>query len=543
MASILASLSEDQIRATEDKLVALISELYPLIDLSPGTVLRDLLIRPAAVLSTNTDLTIEQFRKSLSLLEIEANPDNFTDEDVNRILSNFLLVRDTGSKASGQITVVVSESILTTIASDTIFTSITGEQFTTVQAFNGVTSSALIATTADRLLVQRADGNYAFTIDVVALNEGVDGQVRKSIRFSAEPEPPNVVDIFAAADFTGGKSSETNSELIGKLTTGITINALSGRSNIDALLRKNFDSIIDVSVIGFGDSEMSRDKNNLFGLSTGGKVDIYVRTSILPVRKIVTKPAILRDSEKQYWTINFGRDEFPAMYTILGIRPNSEVESIGNLEIVKHERGLDFTDIDFVPALARPSDGFFSSFQTNSVTFYDPASNVLGSNIVNYEVEIAYLPEIDAIQEFVSDRKNRNPQADYLVRATIPCFLAADMTIYKHPLDEDIDIAKIQRAVANKVNSLRFENGALLVSDIVNTVSDLLPIRSSVKLPINVYGFLIGTDGVDYYISETNIIEPPKNLLTQGVSSRTVSYFLEPTSIDISILELDVKSV
>jgi hypothetical protein len=148
MASILASLSEDKIKATEETLVALISGLYPLIDLSPGTVLRDLLIRPAAVIAENTNLTIENFRKSLSLLEIESNPEAFTEEEINRVLSNFRLVRGGGSKASGHVTLVISQNVLTTVAAGTAFTAITGEIFTTEKAFNGVTNSSLIATVA-----------------------------------------------------------------------------------------------------------------------------------------------------------------------------------------------------------------------------------------------------------------------------------------------------------------------------------------------------------------------------------------------------------
>ena len=96
-------LSEDLVQQNEAFLVQFLQDQYPSLDLTEGRVLRNLLIRPAAIFHTLNDTNIDQLRQSMSLQAIEANPAIATEEIVDAVLSNYRVGRDEGAPAAGQL--------------------------------------------------------------------------------------------------------------------------------------------------------------------------------------------------------------------------------------------------------------------------------------------------------------------------------------------------------------------------------------------------------------------------------------------------------
>lgn len=545
----ISDITTKSVTDAEDTLVNLLQSTYPNINFNKGSVIRDLLIRPAAILSAMNAENLNRLRRSMSLAEVDTDPTLADTDTVDNILSNFQLTRLAGTKSTGRITIAVDSNIATVIISDTKFTSSSGDVFVTESAFTGVTSAGAVLDSTDRLMRLRSDGKYTFTIEVTAETAGAVA-VSKDARFTLNPQPTRFFDAFAEGDFTAGQDVETNAQLVARLKTGLTAKVASGRSHIEALIKDAFPTVLDVSVVGLSDEEMVRDKHNIFGLSRGGMADIYVRTALLPTRVTLTKDATLVDATLRTWRLNFSNTEVPGFYRIESIILASEVGAqTGSLTVSADTRALNLvpaSSANFVPAITDISEGVYSSFQTADVVFTDPQTSTTGLtpgvSTTSYAVTVSYMPSIDSIQTLLSGRSNRAPQSDYLVRAPIPCFVGVEIRIDKHPLDIAIDTAAIAAAVASSVNALTFEQGKLSASELVDIVHALLPSRSKVSLPIHLWGSLRQPDGASVFMSSTQELIAATNAAL-SISTRTVAFYLRVEDVDISVVTSSVKGV
>jgi len=90
-------LSQDDIDDSKAYLTQFLAEEYPSMDLSVGGVYHDLLLQTAAIFHALNVQLMDQLRRSMSLAEIEADPTLADDEQVDNLLSNYLITRDAGS--------------------------------------------------------------------------------------------------------------------------------------------------------------------------------------------------------------------------------------------------------------------------------------------------------------------------------------------------------------------------------------------------------------------------------------------------------------
>ena len=96
------TLDQATVQANEDFLVNFLASEFPNLDLTTGRVLRELLIRPAAIFYTLNNVNITNLQNSMSMLTVSQNPDLATPEVVAAILSNYRLTPSQGTTASGQ---------------------------------------------------------------------------------------------------------------------------------------------------------------------------------------------------------------------------------------------------------------------------------------------------------------------------------------------------------------------------------------------------------------------------------------------------------
>jgi uncharacterized phage protein gp47/JayE len=532
-------LDSDDIAQAENFLKTFLAEEYPSMDLSEGRVLRDLLIRPAAIFHTlnNTNLDVE--RRSHSLQAINEDPALADDEIVDSVLSNFLITRSVGTKATGQITIIISSNLTTSVQQGTIFTA-NGLNYVTAQTFIGVTEADAVISSQQKLITLRSDGTYAFTIPVEAEAEGSAYQARRNTRFTMNPAPGNLIDTVAAEDFTGGTDTETNEELVGQLAGGVTPSVFSGRAQIDALIHDEVPETVAVSIVGFGDAEMLRDKHNLFEIAYGGKADIWAKTRALPESLSLVVEATLVDAATKLFQFNVGRDEAPGFYLIEGVFPEDAPENYGTLEITGETRSLDLSQDsnEFVPNVANIVEGAYSRYQTSIVQFKAPDVDVTGmtegSSKVTFRVNILYLPDIKTLQEKAVDRNSRNPQADYLVRAPVPAFVALNLKVQYPASSEAPEASTIKQAIVDRVNGLGFETGQLPASIIHDAVHNVAGNNVIVVSPLDFFCQIRRPDGTIITIRDADGITVP-NEPALGVTSRTTIFFLEMDSVDVAI--------
>lgn len=532
-------LDSSAIAQAENFLKTFLAAEYPSMDLTEGRVLRDLLIRPAAIFHVLNNANLDIERRSHSLQAINEDPALADDAIVDSVLSNFLITRSVGTKATGQITIIIRSNLTTSIQQGTVFTA-NGLDYVNVQTFIGVTEVDAVLSSQQKLITLRSDGTYAFTIPVEAKETGSAYQARRNTRFTMNPSPGNLIDTVAAEDFTGGTDTETNAELVGQLAGGITPSVFSGRAQIDALIHDEVVETVAVSTIGFGDAEMLRDKHNLFEIAQGGKADIWVKTRMLPESMLLVVEATLIDAATKLFQFSIGRDEAPGFYLVESILPEDAPENYGTLEIVAETRSLDLSkdSNEFVPTVTNIVEGAYSRYQTSIVQFKSPDTDVTGmteglSKTV-FKVNVLYMPDIKKLQEKAVDRNSRNPQADYLVRAPVPAFVALNLKVQYPANDEAPDSSAIKQVIVDRVNGLGFGTGQLPASIIHDAVHNLAGNNVIVVSPLDFFCQIRRPDGTVITIRDPDGITVP-NEPTLGVTSRTTGFFMEIDSVDVAV--------
>lgn len=516
---------------------------YPDLDLEPTRALYDLLVRPSAELNAYNQTNVNHYRQASSLQAIMENPDAFTTEDVDRILGNFRVDRYAGTVATGTVTIILDANRTVSVPQGALFVG-GGLTFKATSTF--ISTAGAITTSFDRPLTQLADGNWAFTITVQAADVGSQYELKRGTDMTWTVPSAGYIRSYVESDFTGGSNQESNADYVKKLDKGLAAKAMAGRINIAALIRDDFPTTRDISIVGFGDSEMLRDSHNIFGLKTGGKSDIYTRTSVQLVEQTLTKTCVLVDWTNKIFQASIGRNDYPGFYLVQAIYPADQTGLTGSLEIVSEIRGVDTTNLTYVaPEIANAAEGAYTRFQTAVVQFQDLEADVadmLVGDTKQYKFELSGIPYIDDIQDTVAGRAIHNPQGDALVRAPIPMLVAASLQIDYVTGDEAVDVAAVKVAVAAAINGVDFTLGKLPSSLLVEAAYSVLTGRASVHEPVSMLGALRLPSGVNnVYRSTTQLLVPES--VEEGVSSRNVAFYTDTTAIEVTVMTVETKSV
>ncbi len=549
----ISDLDKAKIEQAELALVQFLQDEYPSLDLSKGRVLRDLLIRPAALFHALNEENMDRLRRSMSIQQISQDPTLANDDIVDGVLSNLLVDRDDGAAAAGQIRVIIDDLITTPVDSAAIFTS-DSLQFQATRAFVGVTALSNVVGTSSRLITKRADGNYEFLVDVQALATGTEYNVAAGTRFTVSPSIPNLIDLQSAVDFAGGRVTEDNAALVDRVQDGLSPSALAGRSHIEALLRENYEDLSDLSIIGFGDVEMRRDSHNLFSVSNGGKVDIYARTAVAPEKTLITATCTMLNQTVKQLSVTLTRDTMAGVYDVLAVyREGQEPFTADGATEPSLVDGLDLdaklwtlnntqTGDEFVPDIFTSGEGAFTRYRQMVLTFTDPLSTLTNGQTATYQIYLLKMPDIASIQDFINDRRRRSPATDYLVRAPIPALCTFGISVAARVTGE-VDADAIKAAVVSRINALGFSIGHLPGSVVIDAAQGQLSTDAVLDLPLNMQALMYLPDGTNRTINGTDELRVPDNITDAQVSARTVGWFARTADVDVSVREIVTPKV
>ena len=534
----LDALDATLVTSAINEVVQRIQEDNPTLDVSRG-VFYELLVYYHSLLATRQDTLISDYRRARSLLALEQDPDLADTDLVNDVLSNFRLDRKAGSLARGTIAVILSDNITVTFGRGAIFEA-QGLQYTTTEVYTAKAEAAQINTTTDRLITATSDGRFMFTLEVQAANEGANYNLDKGTLIIPTSPPPTYVTSYATIDFTSGIAAETNAEVLKRLQEGIAAKTLSNRVNMAAFLRgvEAYSRVVGMSIIGYGDAEMLRDKHSIFPVAYGGRVDWYVRSENLPTTVQLTRTAtrLAEDNNTApVWQIALDRDAAPGFYEVRAVRPKGTSSISGTLPILSDTRSYDLTATDFVPDIISAEEAAYSRYQTAILKFRDTTQSISAYSFgatLEYDVDVTYMPLIADIQTTVSSRDVRHYGADCLVKAPIPCFVQISFIIYKQANEATPDSAAIKLAVSTAINAIGFV-GRIYASKIQDAVHGYLSSNSSVG-SIDIFGRIRYPDGTTQYIRGPELIQVPADT-AKMVSHRTVQFFCRPEDVFVNI--------
>lgn len=264
----------------EEYLTELLQEKFPDIDVGKGSALRDLLITPFSFMYATLRKQMESLRMQQSLLTLsQLESTEETDAVIDRILSNWLLSRNSGNYARGQITIYLSRRTDVLIPAQTQFVRDSGLIF-----YPDIADDIYVVTANTLNQIIDANGRvtgYYFTLPVVASATGSRYNVEPGDFKSWSAFSNAVVRVRNHTAFTGGRDIESTAELLSRAPTAVTIRDFNSKRAIDSLLRNNFSAIERIVVKGFGDPELQRDYHETLRIHLGGFADIFVKTPVV----------------------------------------------------------------------------------------------------------------------------------------------------------------------------------------------------------------------------------------------------------------------
>lgn len=515
----------------------LLQEYDPSLDLKRG-VLHDYILALSAVMAAANQANTDRVLKSRSLKAIQDDPTLADDELVDHTLSNWGVTRREGAKATGEVAILLTNQVSVVVSDGTVFT-ISGQEFVTTATFASRLSTNDVLTDTDRLLVDAGSGTWLFTVTVEASVVGTAGNIAKGSVAETDTPPPLFSAAYANTDFTGGVDDETNEQLLARLPSGLAAKLWGGRDNIAGLIKYQFPDTSDVSVIGFGDSEMLRDHHSLWPGSTGGKCDIYVRSARAYQDVTLTKSASLLSKVGTVgtWQIILDRDDAPGFYEVVKILKTTMASTAGGFSVSSDVRSYDLTDDGegLIPDITSATEAAYSPWQTATVQFADDVTDASGLSInstANYLVVVRMLPDLRDIQDFLRQRERGSALCDELVKAVVPCFVSLTFTINLPPGSTAPDLPTLQQVVADTVNTLGFAtrltssqiSRPILEQVVAGAAVTGMSMTGRLRKPNGSIANLVGSESI-------SLPSEPANLVT----NRTTAFITASTAVAIAI--------
>lgn len=222
-------------------------EFNPNFATSEGTAVRDLFVKPFSVIFQPIVDEILKVRANLSL----ADAATLEDADLDRLAANFFVTRKAGSKAIGTVRLFFNEPVDEFVAQGTVFLAANGVRFVAAQDVPITTSGLRLNTFGDL---------FYYDIPSEAESTGASGNIAANMISDLLVGSDKIVDVSNPSPFSGGADTETNEELIDRLSIAITFRNLINKPGAKLILLENFLRLQDVYVVGFADQHTILDE-------------------------------------------------------------------------------------------------------------------------------------------------------------------------------------------------------------------------------------------------------------------------------------------
>ena len=450
-----------------------------------GSVIRELIIRPAAYLLSwitgNINNDIKQY--SVSYLKTSQLTDNPV---ADAVASNYFVTRKEGTQAQGIITLTLRSPTLR-IAAGARFTVAGTPMCTPVQYL--VTNNSNPGQNTDTLVYIKSipyGEFYIANIPVVAVNTGkVEIPIGSAVdvNFSVA----GLEDAELTSPVTGGSDTETDAQLMTRAEYNTAEAGIGTYYGIKKKMTKAPVAVPGLSVIAGEDKPLFRARFNSVNINPGGFVDCHVKTCNQAIVGTVTKAATKTDNT---YSVQLGSDDCTG-----------------------------FLMVSSVIAGGKTVEAYTVTFDTN-----DPATNVEGARLsVNQTakveftgdygdgsevtINLVYMPSLNELQAFMDNDTEHFIGQDIKIKAAVPVMLHVDCNVKcARELSEE-DITGIKQTIVDYVNDTQVGVGIINFSDIRNAVLTVFP-DVDLRLPCVLGCEVYTTDGhIDTFYSTAGVLD------------------------------------
>jgi hypothetical protein len=524
------------IQETVDRLTTFISQNYADADVSTGSVLHELLIKLAATVQNEQYNYIDTLSQGRAISQVLASETDSYLNTIDLIASNYNTSRSQGKKVTGSIKVTVAAPNTYSFTGGLTFLQpALGLRYQLISSFD-------IEEEPDpargELKLYNRNGVSYFILPVVAEEVGAEYQVSNGAVFSVV-EPyfiNNFVKAEAYGNFTSGAPIDTDKQLIAKFKQTLGSTRLESAGGISNRLKEIYPSFQSLSIVGANDPEMLRSKQNVLGISTFGKADVYVRTSVGPeLKKDIVSGTKIQDNK---WRISLDNSFCSGFHRVASILPVVDGMTIsGTLPVTKTTYGYR----RFINTRNNEINNFlearFTKYQTAEIEFTygelppQPIEPGETAPVADFEVTVIYQPHITEIQDLLLANNERFACADYLVKAVLPCFVSLEIPIVRKNSSDTYDtlkLNKLKQDIFTYVNNIPFGED-LFASKIVDICHNYS--ISRVDLPITLKGDIFCNDGSILTIVDNDYLTIPTDI-AKGVSKMTTLFFTDYYRVD-----------
>ncbi len=341
--------------------------------------------------------------------------------------------------------------------------------------------------------------------------------------------PVQVSRVETATSIAGGRASASTDNIVQEALYGVTAKVPSGNTHLASLF-SDLESVNVLSQASFGinDAECIRDRDNVFGISSGGRVDAYCRTAVEPSERSVTLTASRPDTSSE-WTVFIPANVGLGFYRILDIRHAESGESVtdeSNLTASYSYAAEDEGPYVFSEATAR-----YSVYQTALVSFeYNSISEVEAS----FDLVLLTMPGLETLQEYINRRDVRNEAHDVLVRGPHPASVSITVIVERDPGDTSTTETDLQSAIASAINGTRVGVDGIDASLVVNAVEGV-DASLNVVFPITMQADFQLPDGtIDTERTLTGRLTVPDSSY-DWVTERNTMYYCDASDVGVTI--------
>lgn len=540
----LSDLTDDQLASKSELMVNMVRSRFPNLDLRRGTVLRDLLVDTDAAIAAWFSEQADEQRKasSLSIQARRAKEGEEVDpDDVNAILSNFNMKSVEGTKAKGYVRVVVKSGNSHSVLSGLVFKTADGVSFASTE---DVTAS-MNPVEGETRQYKSATG-WWYLVPVEAVNPGLNGNLPAGTALEPEVMLADFTSASAYSTFSGGTDFESLDQTVERIKPSLSVRSLTSATAVESGLRDAFDDtdnpIIAISVCGFGDAAQHRDKHNLFGVSTGGRADVYVRNfKGLPVAKSLPFTGRMTGDPvngSASYVITVDSKTVPGVISAYSVTDADEDALSSYKFSTRYTPALDNTWHDF--------DTSSDIHELANTIWRGMELTVSGVPVLQdsdqkereFRVDVVALPAATDLQAVLDDDAMRNIGSDFIVRGPFIVNVSVNAVVrYKSSRLFDSDGAKT--AIYDYINGTGFV-GRLTRSEITSILRDY----GAVSVDLHdenamLYGYVRDANDVVHELSgdalDLSVIRDAKSLLTEN----TTVFVVESKNIQITTIPVN----
>ena len=471
----------------EQVAIDVLAQTAPNLLTKTGSVIRELIVRPAAYLLSWITGNINNDIKQYSVAYLKTS--QLTDNPVaDAVASNYFVTRKEGTQAQGIITLTLRSPTLR-IAAGARFTVAGTPMCTPVQYL--VTNTSNPGLNTDTLVYIKSipfGEYYIANIPVVAVNTGkvelpIGSQV--DVNFSVA----GLIDAELTSPVTGGSDTETDAQLMKRAEYNTAEAGIGTYYGIKKKMTKAPVAVPGLSVIAGEDMPLFRARFNSVNINPGGFVDCHVKTCNQAIVGSVTKTATVSGDN---YSVTLGSADCTGFIMVSSVISGGKVVQEFSVE-------YDTNDPTTNAEGAR-----LSTSQTATVRFKGDYGEETTINLV-------YMPSLAVLQQFMDNDTEHFIGQDIKIKAAVPVMLHVDCNVKcARELTEE-DITGIKQTIVDYVNDTNVGVGIINFSDIRNAVLTTYP-DVDLRLPCVLGCEVYTTDGhIDTFYSTAGVLDITKS--------------------------------